>query len=151
MQRLGSDYPLMMKRYILFFLLGLTILSCVKKQQPELGINADEVISEKISAELFQKMMDETGNLIILDVRTAEEVAAGYIEGAINIDFRSPEFKSKLDELNRNATYMVYCASGGRSGNTTTLMKEMKFRKVYDLEGGFKGWSGKGFPFVLPE
>ena len=153
MQRLGTNHKMMKKTEIIALLfIGLVIFSCGKKeQQTDTNVTSEDVIiSEVVSADIFQRKLSENTNAVILDVRTPEEVADGYIEGAINIDFRSPDFQTKISELDRNATYMVYCASGGRSGDAATLMKELKFREVYDLEGGFKGWSAKGLPSVLP-
>ena len=140
------------QKIALIFILGLTVFSCGNKEkQADVATTAQDVIvSEVVSAEVFQRKLSETDNVVILDVRTSEEVADGYIEGAINIDFRSPDFQTTISELDKNATYMVYCASGGRSGNTATLMKELKFKEVYDLKEGFKGWSSKGLPTVLP-
>ncbi|MEQ8361613.1 MAG: rhodanese-like domain-containing protein [Cyclobacteriaceae bacterium] len=140
------------QKIALIFILGLTVFSCGNKEkQANVATTPQEVIvSEVVSAEVFQSKLSETDNVVILDVRTPEEVADGYIEGAINIDFRSPDFQTAISELDKNTTYMVYCASGGRSGNTATLMKELKFKEVYDLKEGFKGWSSKGLPTVLP-
>jgi rhodanese-related sulfurtransferase len=153
MQRLGTNNQMInIQKIALIFILGLTVFSCVNKEKQTDGATTaqEAIVSEVVSAEVFQRKLSETDNAVILDVRTPEEVADGYIEGAINIDFRSPDFQTKINELDKNATYMVYCASGGRSGNTATLMKELKFKEVYDLEGGFKGWRAKGLPSVLP-
>ena len=136
---------------IVLLLVGLTVFSCGKmEKQASTNVTDEAIISEVVSADVFQRKLSETTNAVILDVRTPEEVADGYIEGAINIDFRSPDFQTKISELDKSVPYMVYCASGGRSGDAATLMKELKFKEVYDLKGGFKGWSAKGLPSVLP-
>ena len=141
-----------MTKIIALLLIGLTVLSCSKKEkQTDTDVASEDVIiSEVVSADVFQRKLSENPNAVILDVRTPEEVADGYIEGAINIDFRSPDFQTQIGELDKSVPYMVYCASGGRSGDTATLMKELKFKEVYDLKEGFKGWSAKGLPSVLP-
>ena len=85
-------------------------------------------------------------NTIILDVRTPEEFATGYIAGAVNLDFKSPEFARKLDTQDRTKTYIVYCRSGGRSAKAMTMMKEKGFSRVYNLKGGILFWKEKGLP-----
>ena len=94
--------------------------------------------------------MKNVEGAIILDVRTPAEVADGIIEGAINIDFRNDDFKSKIDQLDKDGTYFVYCARGGRSRNAADLMKELNFKEVYDLQGGFSQWKADGLPTRLP-
>jgi len=151
---MGTNNQMMnIKKIALIFILGWTMFSCGKKEkQVDEGIIVEEVvISETIPAEDFQIKMTEAENAIILDVRTPEELMAGYIEGASNVDFRADDFQSKLDSLDKNSTYLVYCASGGRSRNAADMMKELGFKTVYDLAGGFKGWSQKGLPAVIPQ
>jgi rhodanese-related sulfurtransferase len=79
-------------------------------------------------------------NTVLLDVRTPGETAKGIIEGAIEIDYRASDFAEKLSELDPNKTYLIYCASGGRSGNTCGKLNEMGFGKVYNLKGGYSAW-----------
>ena len=76
-------------------------------------------------------------SFVILDVRTSGEFAAGYIAGAIQLNFYDREFEEHLAQLDRDSTYLVYCRSGNRSRRATNLMQELGFCCVYDLEGGF--------------
>ncbi|GAB1446120.1 MAG: rhodanese-like domain-containing protein [Cyclobacteriaceae bacterium] len=154
MQRLDTNNQIV--KYLLtiglIFTLGLATFSCAQKAKQGNGDGSSQetVISETVPSNVFQQKIKGTKDVIILDVRTPEELTDGYIEGAINIDFNGPDFQSKIKALNKDATYMVYCASGIRSRKAANLMKEMEFRSVYDLAGGFKGWSAKGLPSVKP-
>lgn len=80
-------------------------------------------------------------NTVILDVRTPGETANGVIEGAIELDYRSPNFKDEVAKLDKDKTYLVYCASGGRSGKACSAMQGMGFREVYNLKGGYRAWT----------
>jgi rhodanese-related sulfurtransferase len=80
-------------------------------------------------------------NVVLLDVRTPGEIAKGKIEGAIEIDYRDPDIATKLQSLDREPTYLVYCAAGGRSSRTCQLMAEVGFQRLYNLEGGYTAWS----------
>lgn len=79
-------------------------------------------------------------NTVLLDVRTPAETAKGVIVGAIEMDYRAPGFAEKISELDPSKTYLVYCASGGRSGNTCGKLNELGFDKVYNLKGGYSAW-----------
>jgi rhodanese-related sulfurtransferase len=84
----------------------------------------------------------------VIDVRTPEEFADGHIEGAAMIDFYSESFAAQIADLDPNATYLVYCRSGNRSGQTLALMDELGFEQVYDLDGGVLAWDAQGGPLV---
>jgi rhodanese-related sulfurtransferase len=40
---------------------------------------------------------------------------------------------------------MLFCRSGGRSGEAASLLKEMGFKQVYDLNGGYNAWLEAGY------
>ena len=84
--------------------------------------------------------------LVILDIRTADEYAAGHIPGAINIDYYSPDFESKLRELDPTVPYVMYCQSGNRSAKALPLMDSIGFQEVYELDGGISAWAAAGEP-----
>jgi rhodanese-related sulfurtransferase len=101
----------------------------------------DAVINKVVSAAEFKELLSAEGAQVI-DVRTPGEVAQGAIEGATNFDFyEQEEFKDKLADLDKEKPVLVYCKSGGRSGKTASMLKEMGFKEVYDLEGGYSNWS----------
>ena len=52
-------------------------------------------------------------NIVVLDVCTQKEYETAHLEGAVHIDYFSKLFKSRLDLLDRNKTYLVYCRMGG--------------------------------------
>jgi rhodanese-related sulfurtransferase len=85
-------------------------------------------------------------DIIALDVRTPSEYAAGRVADGVNIDFFGDDFEGKLASLDRSATYLVYCRSGGRSGMTLALMEQLGFRFVVHMPAGFDGWARSGQP-----
>lgn len=84
--------------------------------------------------------------LVILDIRTPEEFAAGRIEGAINVDYYAADFEQQLGELDLDVPYVMYCNSGNRSSNALPLMDSIGFSEVYELDGGIQAWFGAGLP-----
>lgn len=76
-------------------------------------------------------------NVVLLDVRTPEEYATGHLASAGNLDFRAPDLGERLQQLDRNKTYVLYCASGNRSNKTAMLMQEKGFLHVVNA-GAYK-------------
>ena len=64
---------------------------------------------------------------VILDVRTPGEVAEGYLEGALFVDFMADDFADKIVELDKTADYIVHCRSGNRSGQAIVIMADLGF------------------------
>lgn len=92
---------------------------------------------------------DPPADLVILDVRTADEFAAGHLEGAIMLDFYRDDFADQLALLDPDVPYLLYCRSGNRSGQTAALMRELGFVDVADVDGGIQSWTDAGLPTVL--
>jgi rhodanese-related sulfurtransferase len=74
---------------------------------------------------------------VALDVRTAEEFAAGHLAGARNIDATAADFEDRVAELDRDVAYVVYCASGNRAGAAVATMLELGFTDAVN-GGGFE-------------
>ncbi len=87
-------------------------------------------------------------NVVILDIRTPKEFKAGHLRGAKNLDYFADDFEAKLDALSKTKTYLVHCASGGRSGKALKVLKRKKFAAVYHLKDGYKGWVAAKFPVI---
>src|SRR5215213_4086181 len=86
-----------------------------------------------VTPDAAEKLLKEKKDLVVLDVRTAEEFQAGHIPGAKNLDFLSADFAKQLQGLDKSKEYLVHCAAGGRSSRACKLMDEEKFPKVYHL------------------
>ena len=91
--------------------------------------------NENLSGRAFKKQLQEAEKAILLDVRTAGEYSGGTIPGSKNIDFLSPNFSKKVESLDKDATYFVFCRSGNRSGQACKMMHKMGF-DVRNLSGG---------------
>jgi len=98
-----------------------------------------------ISAEKAQKLMAEK-KVVVLDIRTPEEFAAGHIAGATNINFRAANFEKAIAALDRNQTYLLHCASGNRSSQALPKFQKLEFKSLYHLDGGIKAWQKAKLP-----
>ncbi|PID35512.1 MAG: sulfurtransferase [Rhodobacterales bacterium] len=95
----------------------------------------------------------KAGEMLIVDVRDASELAFGKAEGAIHIplntireqvDPNSPSFNPALD---LSKAIGIYCASGARSGMAVQVFKQAGFSEVYNL-GGLGHWQQGGGKIV---
>lgn len=101
----------------------------------------------KMNVSEFSKKITESG-IVILDVRTAEEIAEGHIEGAQFMDFYREDFKIEIESMDKEFTYAVYCRSGKRSGKAIEIMQEAGFHNLFNLDGGIIDWAHAGMPVV---
>jgi phage shock protein E len=107
------------------------------------ALNKVSVSSKEASALLLK----ETA-IVVLDVRTSDEFKQGHLKGAVNIDILKSNATTKLDSLNHETTYLVYCRSGHSSGMAVKQMVKSKFKMVYEMKDGFMGWTGNKLPVV---
>lgn len=109
-----------------------------EQSQPKVEfINVDPITFEA-------KMAGNPG--ILLDVRTPEEIAEGKLAGSIALNYNDDNFAEALNELDPNQPVYVYCAAGGRSSKTATMLGEKGFKLVYNLDGGITAWQEAGMP-----
>lgn len=104
---------------------------------------AIELVTPVAAVEVIE---ERSPDVVILDVRTPEEYAAGHVAGSVNIDFYAADFAQQLDLLPKDAPYVVYCRSGNRSGSTMPIMEELGFTEVWDVDGGIVAWNAAGLP-----
>ena len=85
-------------------------------------------------------------SVVILDVRTPEEYAAGHVVGAITFDYYLDDFDENLETLDKDATYYVYCRCGKRGAASVDMMMKMGFTSVYNIDEGWLEWRYQRLP-----
>jgi len=117
-----------MKIKIIFIsILSIAAINLTSCQQGSNDIN--------ITAEEFLSLSDTT-NTMILDVRTSSEYESGHLENALLMDIYATDFVEKMNKLNKNKTYYVYCRSGGRSKSAVFMMRKEGIPNAYNIRGG---------------
>jgi len=86
-----------------------------------------------------QKAIDDGAQII--DVRTAGEFQMGHIPGAVNTPV--DQLEAAAQSWDRDATYVVYCATGQRSATAVETMRAMGFGNIAHFNAGIQAWSGK--------
>ena len=89
---------------------------------------------------------------VLLDVREADEYAAGHLPGAIHASRGVLEFKlSSTPELgSRDLKIVLYCKTGGRAALAACALHDMGYLQVQSIAGGFDAWAGAGKSVVKP-
>ncbi|HEK9101554.1 rhodanese-like domain-containing protein [Bacillus pfraonensis] len=77
----------------------------------------------------------------LIDIREADEFNAGHILGARNIPLS--QIRMRYKELRKDQPVYLYCQSGFRTGRAAQYLKKQGYKDFYQLQGGFKSWTGK--------
>lgn len=72
---------------------------------------------------------------VVIDVRTAEEFAAGHIEGALNIDHQVIGQRIGMTGVAKEDEVILYCRSGRRSAIAADTLKGLGFKHLKDYGG----------------
>ena len=96
----------------------------------------------QISMDEAVTMMAEESGYIILDVRRADEFAAGHIPGAINVANETIGTDEIPELPDKNQLIMVYCRSGRRSKEASEKLVKLGYTNIVEF-GGILDWEGE--------
>jgi phage shock protein E len=140
MKKLGERVGFKNLQIVLILILSI-LVSTLAACAPAAEVAAPEIISTRIDAEAYNRSIKDEVEHLLVDVRTPEEFAAGYIPGAVNISLQS--LPNRISEIPKGLAIVVYCRSGNRSASATEILVNAGFRPVYDL-GGIQDWISAG-------
>ena len=109
-----------MARFLLAAVAALSVLWAWAGDTPKIGQQA-----------LLEKMTSGSGDLLILDVRTAKEFEEGHIPGAVNISHEELESRLPEIEAERGTDVVVYCRSGRRAEIALDLLARAGFERLH--------------------
>lgn len=93
----------------------------------------------------FAELMNDP-NVVVLDVRTADEFKEGHLVGALNIDQAQSDFMEKAKAvLTTDKMIAVYCRSGRRSASAAGRLAAEGYKAV-NLKGGILAWKESKMP-----
>jgi phage shock protein E len=97
-------------------------------------------------ADLLARLERKDPDLVVLDVRTAAEFAAGHVPGARNVSHEL--LASRLDELSaaRDKQVVLYCRSGRRTLLAEDVLRKAGFTRLAHLEGDYLAWEAEHRP-----
>ncbi|XP_030594408.1 thiosulfate:glutathione sulfurtransferase-like [Archocentrus centrarchus] len=112
-------------------------------------------VTKKISYDELKALVGKSQNLILVDVRSKEEVESGHVPGSINIPVETveaaltmnpDEFKAKygVTKPQLDAPELVFhCQMGRRGGIATTKAHQLGYVNARNYTGGYSEWSKK--------
>jgi len=93
-----------------------------------------------------EALLRQQRGAVLIDVREDNERAAGKPAGALGIPLASIGARIESVVADRDAPVLLSCASGQRSLRAATALRELGYRRVASVEGGFKRWQAEGLP-----
>lgn len=97
-----------------------------------------------IKVEDLKQRLDNNDDLVLVDVRESSEKKVSDL-GGIHIPLG--QFADRYDELEKykeeGKDVVIYCRSGGRSGQATMFLERNGYENVYNLRGGINEWATK--------
>jgi len=106
----------------------------------------DNLTPDQVEAELA------AGDVTLVDVRDAPELANGSIAGAIHASrgllefYADPNSAYHKAELSPNNRVILHCATGGRSALAAHTLRTLGYTNVAHLDGGIEAWKSAGKP-----
>ncbi|MGQ0578684.1 MAG: rhodanese-like domain-containing protein [Betaproteobacteria bacterium] len=88
--------------------------------------------------------MKRQGDVVLVDVRTDQEVSRGVIPDAQHIPLHL--LSARFEEIDRSRAVVFYCQSGARSAQASAFLSAKGWPEVYNLAGGMNAWVSKGMP-----
>jgi phage shock protein E len=98
-----------------------------------------------VSADKVHQAIEEKEQCIILDVRSPEENAEGYIRRSVLLPLAQLEAEIAKVIPDKTKTVYVHCRSGARSSQAVDMMVKMGYTNCFNMKGGFLDWERKGY------
>ena len=114
------------------------------KSGSDLIAEAKQRITE-VTARDLQERRQRGEAVVLLDVREPNEWNLGRVPGAVHVPRGIMETSIEA-RVPREASVVIYCASGNRSALAADTLQQMGYAKVASLAGGFRGWVEAGGP-----
>lgn len=93
----------------------------------------------------FHDAMAQNKDVQVVDARTLQEFEEGHLQNALNIDVLETDFSKEAEKLDMEKPVYVYCRSGKRSAKAALILKDLGFKEIYDMQGGYLLWESEGF------
>ncbi|MFD1776117.1 rhodanese-like domain-containing protein [Paenibacillus rhizophilus] len=93
----------------------------------------------QITAEELHQRLKSGEELVLIDVREADEVAFGMISGAQHIPMGDIPYRSS--DIPEEAEVIFICRSGSRSQRVCEYLSSQGYNGVVNLSGGMIEWS----------
>jgi len=130
----------MEKKYLIILVLILLVLALFVLFGNKTASTTSNSIIKSLSPNEFKEEL-EKWDWELIDIRTLWELYETWIiPWATYMNFSDDDFKQKLEKLDKQKKYLIYCNSGNRTGDALIMMKKLWFEEIYDLKWGIQLW-----------
>jgi rhodanese-related sulfurtransferase len=126
------------------FLAGLAALAAVAVLSYETWLRAQN--AGGLPPQEVIRLMNQGAT--VLDLRQAEEYAAGHINGARHFDAAQIGTASDALRKYKERLLIVYCDRGGTAARAVQTLLRQGFTKVFTLRGGIAAWRAENLPLA---
>ncbi|MES9846834.1 MAG: sulfurtransferase [gamma proteobacterium symbiont of Ctena orbiculata] len=98
---------------------------------------------QEIDAHDLQARINEGDDFLLLDIRSAGEIAQGVLPDAEHLPMHL--IPLKISDLPKDKAIILYCHSGARSYHACAYLAQQGFLNAINLRGGILGWARSGF------
>ena len=113
--------------------------------------DSDKATTEAIDVTTAQEYVATHEDAIVIDVRTPAEYDMSHITNSVNVNVQDESFAEMAAALDPEKTYIVHCTKNpadGRSSRALETLRELGFRNLYSLEGGYIAWKEAELPLT---
>jgi len=100
-------------------------------------------VIQEIDSEDLQSRISEGDDFVLLDIRSAGELAQGVLPNAEHMPMHL--IPLKINDLPRDKDVILYCHSGARSYHACAYLAQQGFKNAINLRGGILGWARSGY------
>ena len=98
---------------------------------------------KEIDAFALQNRIAEGDDFVLLDIRSAGELAQGMLPDAEHLPMHM--IPLRVSELPKDKDVILYCHSGARSYHACAYLAQQGYDNVINLRGGILGWARSGY------
>jgi rhodanese-related sulfurtransferase len=148
-------------KIIASFIVILVMFSCkgIYEDATEMAAGFRSEVTE-ISVEQLKKKVENTENFLLIDVRQPSDYYTANIPGSVSIPKGLLEFKIASGEFwmeqymyppEKNTEIVLYCNGGNNSVLAAMALKQLGYKNVKSLEGGYKAFNPNQDPNAKPK
>jgi adenylyltransferase/sulfurtransferase len=117
------------------------------KSFKDLMDEARSVVPEWSIDEVKKQLSNGAGPYLVVDVREKEEYREGHLAEAVSLPRGFLEIRAEQLLPDKEQSIIAYCAGGTRSLLAAKQLKEMGYKNVVSMSGGYTAWKNAGYPW----
>ena len=101
-----------------------------------------------MSVHELKRKLEQSDDIVVLDVRSQMEWDEAHIEGAVHIP--SPDVRTRYNEVDNKKPVAVLCNTAHRSSMAASILQKQGFANISVITGGMTAWQAAGYSETCP-